>query len=294
MSDQVDFQHVWGTAVPREGFSHNFLMSAILGLAAAHIACLVPAKSDFHRHRAAVLRDQALSSALPAFAAITPGNCDALFAFAGIVAISVFALPASSDVDIGSSPITDILDFFALVRGIGVVLRNGNTLQWVQRGDLQLLIEPRGRWPVDGRSDNDALPEILTARLDDLEVLNQQTSSTIADQQCYKSAIKALRTAFETLHSSPERSSAVGVWPGLMSEAFLVELRDRRPMALAILAHYSILVHRTGRRWMCEARGTQLIEAIHQELPFQWRPAVRWPMEVTHSESLGFASELVD
>ena len=283
MSDMVDLQKIWKSAVPREGISHSFLMDAILSLSAAHLASLHHSEHKTYRKRALVLRNQALNSALPYLSTISPDNCDALFAFAGIVALSVFALPmTSSKVNsvCSCSPIDDILDFFPLIRGIGSLVRNGSTLSWINRGDLQPLIEPHGRWPIAGHPEIVSLPKDLQAKLDNLQVLNEQTSCTDNERRYYTSAIQSLKNAFGKLISIPDGRSSLFVWGGVVPDDFLLALRARRPLALTVLAHYGVLVHQANHWWWCGDRGAQLVRAIHGELPKHWQAAVRWPMEV--------------
>ena len=302
MSDATQVIEVWKEAVPRLAVANNFLMHAVLGVAAAHLAHVCPAENGLYQKRASVLRSQALQSALPCLNNLTPDNCDALFAFASMVAFSMFALPASSDAGVAPSPLDDILEFFPLVRGIGSLLRNGNMLAWIKKGDLQTLLEPRGnllnqeryclcincmkktdalpgRWPVTGQPTALLLPTNLKAELDGLEALNEQFCRD-SEQLHYRTTIEHLKTVFGTLNINPDSGNTVFVWAAIVPDGYLIALRARRPMALVILAYYGVLVHRVNNRWWCAGRGAALIGAIRQELPPQWKSAIQWPLKV--------------
>ena len=302
MSDAIHVIEVWGEAVPRLAVANNFLMHAVLGVAAAHLAHLCPAENGFYQKRASMLRNQALRSALPSFNKITTDNCDALFAFACMAAFSMFALPASSDAGVALSPLDDILEYFPLVRGIGSLLRNGNMRAWIKKGDLQTLLEPRGnlfkqersrlcinrmrktdtlpgRWPVTGQPTALFLPTNLKAQLDGLEALNEQFCRD-SERPHYRTTIEHLKTVFGTLKLNPDTRNTVFVWGALVPDGYLIALRARRPMALVILAYYGLMVHRVNSRWWCAGRGAALIGAIHQELPPLWKSAIEWPVKV--------------
>lgn len=281
MSDVAELQQIWKSAVPREGIAHGFLRDIILSLAAAHLACICPSEQVLHLRRASTLRNKALQSAVPSLAAITPANCDALFAFAGIVALSVFAFPASSDTHSVPSPVDDILDVFSLVRGVGSLVRNGNALAWINHGDLQPLIEPRGRWPVAWQPEDIFLPDNVNVRLDDLEALHGTAYCNDEERQFYAKAIKALRSVFERFINNPDGRSSLFVWGAIVPDEYLVALKARKPLALIILAHYGVLAHQAKAWWWCGNKGAHLVEAISQQLPREWQTAIQWPMEAT-------------
>ena len=302
MSDATEPIEVWEKAIPRSAVANNFLMHAVLGVAAAHLAHICPAEKGFYQQRASVLRDQAIRLALPSLNKLIPDNCNAVFAFAGMVAFSMFALPASSDAGVSLSPLDDMLQFFPLVRGIGSLLHNGNMRAWIKKGDLQTLLEPRGnfldqeryclyincfektdtlpgRWPVTGQPTALALPTNLKAGLDGLEALNEQLCRD-TERLYYRTAIELLKTQFGIIGINTDSRTTVFVWAGLVPDGYLIALRARRPMALVILAYYGLLVHLGNNRWWCAGRGAALIGAVHQELPPLWKPAIQWPLQV--------------
>ena len=267
MSDMAELQQLWKMAVPREAIPHDFLMHAILGVAAAHLAHIFPAGSHIYQKSASMHRDLALHSALPSLAKMTATNCHAVFAFAGITALSIFAFPCSSDARSVPSPVDDMLNLFPLIRGVGTVLRSGSALKWINDGELRPMLEPRGRWPVEGQPKIHILPENVQAKLDKLRVLNEQVLYSGAEQQCYTMAIKNLENAFGTFNGNVDGWTSVFVWGAVMPDDFLTALRARKPMALVILAHYGILIHRANGQWWFEGQGAQLVEAVYRDCP---------------------------
>ena len=281
LSDMAELQHAWKTAVPRVALGHNFLMDIIISLAATHLARKSPTESRDYERKAIMLRNRAMKSAMPSLAHISPSNCDALFAFTGMIALSIFAVPENAHEGSTLSPVDEIVSFFPLVRGVGNLLRSGDTLAWVSEGCLQVLIEPRGRWPVAWQKDNCLLPADLNPKMDQLDVLNEETSCKEEERQFYASAIRALRTAFGKFITNPDGRSALFVWGGIIPDELLTAMHAHEPLALVLLAHYAVLIHYAKDCWWCGDRGARLIRAIQLELPSEWWPAIQWPWEMT-------------
>jgi len=117
--------------------------------------------------------------------------------------------------------------------------------------------------------------------------LNEWNEKTIdiSLQAAYRSSIRDLRRAFETFSAISQDFGLVFVWPCAVQDKFIVQLKMKRPMALAILAHYAVLLHSISGHWWSDGRGSQLLEAICQKLPSTWQLAVSWPKQVIRGTS---------
>ena len=283
ISNSRELQRLWQLAVPREAIPHDFLMHAILGVAAAHLAHLLPNSGHDYEQRASIHRNRAMQSALPALAKVTPTNCHALFAFAGVTAFSMFALPYWAHGCSNESPVDRMLIVFSLSRGPKILLDKDNALEWIKGGEMQLMLEPRGRWLVKGKPRVHALPENIQVRFDNLMLLNELSQARSAEQGCYKTAIQKLHQTFEALRGTADDTS-VFVWVALVPDEYVRALRARKPMALIILAHWGVLLYQIRGQWWSGNRGAQMVEAIREELPAQWQSAIQWPIEITRRD----------
>ena len=150
-------------------------------------------------------------------------------------------------------------------------------------GAMNPLIERQwDDWVFVGLSSS--LNPTIRARLHELQEVNRRTTCSEAEHQCFSTAIQRLIYAYETYRYIAEDRSLVFVWTVTVPEDFVVELKARRPLALVVLAFYAVLVHSVEEQWWAKGRGKSLVEAIYEELPVEWKGAVKWPVEVVRSE----------
>lgn len=249
----------------------------------------VAASSTTSNHYYAILanshRQLALQKALSPLSRISPANCHALFAFAGVIALSAFASPTDSGPNATASPVDKILEFFPLIRGIQTVIRSA--LPWIAEGSMNPMMNRQwDRLKFEPESMPSNLSPIVGAQLHALQELNRRSMPKNDEAACFANAIDRLVSIFETYKIIAEDRSLVFVWTVSISDEFVLALQCRKPMALVILAHYAILLHSVNERWWARERGAELIRAIHQELPQEWKSAVAWPMQVIESDNL--------
>ena len=280
-SNEKEVQQIWQIVVPRAALSHDILMQAILGTAAAHLADESPSGNSAFRHAAFLHRTSAMKLALPALDQINSTNCNALFAFVGLAALSTFALPDPTE---NPSPLDHMLTVFSLGRAPKILLGTNNALEYVSSGEMQLMLRPRGRWPVTGQLQWPSLPKDTQLQLDRLKSLNERSESIDADRHCCAIAIRNLEYSFGALDGGADDTS-VFVWVAEASDDFIMAVKTRRPLALAVLAHWGVLLHCVKSQWWSGDRGARLIKSVHQALPPRWQPAIQWPMEHLQLES---------
>ncbi|KAL2176086.1 uncharacterized protein P884DRAFT_204133, partial [Thermothelomyces heterothallicus CBS 202.75] len=57
-------------------------------------------------------------------------------------------------------------------------------------------------------------------------------------------------------------------------------LSQRRPEAIAIMAHWALLLHHTRALWHVADSGTHLLRSIADFLGPSWKPWLSWPLSV--------------
>ena len=214
----------------------------------------------------------ALSSSIVDLVDTNPVNCHALFATAGIIAFLAFALQ-SPHANVPSSPVDDIAEVFALVRGISTVLR-GTCFDCIVEGKFKALLDHDWRPPVR------PLPRNLRAAFDRLAELNVTTVKSPDLSETYDTASERLQKAFATYTVIAEEKTLVFRWAVDVPGLYLSLVKRREPMALVILAYYGLLLHSIDGIWWAEGRGARLIQAIWLILPATWQPELQWLRDV--------------
>ncbi|EJT69801.1 hypothetical protein GGTG_12684 [Gaeumannomyces tritici R3-111a-1] len=116
------------------------------------------------------------------------------------------------------------------------------------------------------------------------DVIRQQVAAGDPDRDVYASAFAALATSFATVFDAdmnPRHRSAQVVfgWMYHVSDDFVARARNRRPVALAIFAHFVVLLRVLELGWMTRGWPEHLIAGIYDALSPAERLWIRWPME---------------
>ena len=267
-------QQVWRFPVLREALNFEFLMHAILALAAASLMNIHPIQRPKYEAMAKSHQTIAFQLSLPYFQKLSSANCNALFAFSNIVAPLTSAFLYDSISMVRADSLDMILDFFSVLRGIHILLECAS--DWIKEGPLAELLNRD--WSPPERK----LPQDVTGVFQYLHRKNQKVNTNADDLAVYASVILLLQKAFRTYHIIAEEPGMVLIWPINVPESYIAAIKRREPLALVILAHYSVLLHSIHDCWWLEGRGAGLLKTISQALPEEWLSSVRWPLEVVH------------
>ncbi|KAK9358854.1 hypothetical protein V1504DRAFT_459757 [Lipomyces starkeyi] len=199
----------------------------------------------------------ALSLFRPELNNITPLNCNAVFAFSGILSIFAFTSSQCTGIEQGMAPVEEILRAFSLLRGVHEILRTA--WDWIEKGQLGLLLRHQGT------STGDTVQAETRAALDYLDELNNDNLIAIS---------------FENFYTPRQQVRNAMKWPIIVPPAYIALLKSRRPMALVILAHYCVILRLLDGCWWLTGWSKKLVEEIYQSLDASWRPSIRWPFKV--------------
>ncbi|KAL4784534.1 hypothetical protein BJX76DRAFT_219340 [Aspergillus varians] len=269
---------IWRTHVPAEALSHPFLMHGILALSALHIVCtrspslpgeVSPDGRDYLQ-TAIAHQDLALALFREQLGDVNSTNGKAMFAFASITVLYAFGFPRTPEP--GSTAVGDLVQAFVLARGVQHILsRAMNTifddLIWAQ------LREVNDYEPV--------LPGETRAAIERLHTANEtctRQDPILHDSFLYQEAIDHLADLMAAVRAGLGFALACR-WVIKLQPAFLDRLRDRRPLALTILAHFCALFPRFQDVWFGAEWGTRVVREIWYTLDDQWRPLIHECME---------------
>ena len=274
----------WQIAVPREALTYHFLMHALLAISAVHLMHMCPSKQHIYEEAATRHRNLALTSSVPFLNTITPINCHALFALSSIVSVLSLIFPHPSPptgLGLPSDPLDTTLEFFMVIRGVKTVLSSAQ--EWIAQGPLATLTQYNWQPSLVPLADD------VKAAFERLESRMEGAAEEPALCEAYARAIQRLKVAFQTDKVIRDEPGLAFTWPVLVPERYVMELGNRKPMALAVLGHYAVLLHSNNGTWWLEGRGRLLLDTVLQLLPSEWLSAVDWPRE-TMEKSWDFPS----
>jgi hypothetical protein len=134
------------------------------------------------------------------------------------------------------------------------------------------------RYPQD---EDDKSLEYLTQHLLNMPLL--KSSTTVEEMEAYSDAITRLRKllAAATLASDmASKRTLSSIWLVTVAETFIRLLKEQRPPAVIILAHYCLLLKRCEECWYMEHRAHDLFEAVRQGLSEEWVVYIKHPLRV--------------
>lgn len=271
--------------MPREALSHPYFLRIILASSAFHLAYLHPEK----RHSYLLLASKHENQAVRGVRAVLSGpvnstNCHALYGTTIFIVVCKFAtFPSCKDHQVHgcSMPIQALLDIFSLANGISAVIRSPEGGA-IRTGPLKELFA------------RNVFPSLPSARLQELSEhlpeLRRRIDSEFLDskiKQALLSAMDSLSKSMATGINAPKLSvppeiRALFWWPMLVQNEFVDLAASSHPLALAILAHYSILLcWGETRFWFFEGWAQALIHTIVDKVRGSpWEDLVDWPLRV--------------
>lgn len=280
-----DQHELWQIQVVQLGFQHEFLLRGILAVAALHLSYLRPNRQESLALRASTHQSIAVRSFHEALNRVDPSNCVAIFAFSCIIVALTFATPPTP-VEEGEGGVRkEILDWFYMVRGCNSVLQS----QWetLSRSFLAPLLK-KGMMHETAASysvrDSDRVTDLLRLCSRGENNMAEDRETTNA----YALAIHELLNAYTQVSILTERKQdfvpVIFVWPIAIPQSYLRLLGERKPEAMVILAHYSVLLARVDDQWYMKGWARYLVKQVETALGEEWAPWLLWPKEMTGAQ----------
>ena len=277
LSDRPASHRLWRIEAPQVALQHDFFMRGILAISALHLAWLRPDKQDHFSHVAARQQDAALSSFRSIMSSIGESNCDAFFGLSSLIVVYGFASPKASD-SLGMFNYSgqDSDEWLPLIRGVNSILQS--VWLWVKKGRLSGLLHDHEQEPP--RTD---LPAVLKDQLANLESMVESAGEGEDAMNAYREALNYLRSCFVRINNRPPYECEVSIaflWPVMVPQEYISLVNKRKPQALIILAHYSVILHHLDDYWWMRGWAKHIIDSIDHELNDDWRYWITWPQQV--------------
>ena len=269
ISGSVEGLLVWRDLVPQLALEHDFILHGLLAVSSLHLALSDPTHPPAHSSLA--LRHYAAGLVLfyPHLNTVTPGNVSSLFTFACLVSLYAWGLPHTSHSPINA--LLEIQEVFTLNRGVAVIVRSGS--EWLEQGPFRHLLLPKPINPWKPLSFE--VEDALTA----LAKRNYEQTTDARLRNVYARAIGILRHCFRLLEERPGLSMTVLPFPITVEPEFPIAMAERKPMALAILAHYGVVLHRLGGHVWLKGWGREVVDSIEGAVGSEWQECIAWPIE---------------
>ncbi|KAK4097269.1 hypothetical protein N658DRAFT_434380 [Parathielavia hyrcaniae] len=275
----------WRDDVVQQGLACDYVMRAVLAVSALHLAYHRPDRRDFYIEEGILLHQKASRSAMRVMA-VAAGDGDKmdkhqaaeLFLFSVLTFFFALAAPRRSHPDgtffIGDSGVPDWA--FLLSGGKSVLAVLG------ERG-LETFARPflrygRGRW--------DAQRAIIEARSGEpplLDPLRARIAAAVSDPgllRTYAYAVDELELAL-VVRQDPGATRDVldaMVWLWMVSDSFVPLLKVSAQEAVAIFAHYCVLLKHHESHWWLQGWGDHVMARAHEILDEEHRAWIEWPI----------------
>lgn len=272
MSRSPELTTVWRTAVTELGLQNDFVLSAIMSIAARHLSRRRPSEQTYYEDIASKLQQRSLETfkdaeILPHVAA---ANCDSMFIFSSLIWTNCLATRKKPG---DKLHILSAANWLTLLRGVTAVARSAKS--WLPSGILAPMLPPMRRWDkIDTPSEADEQLNRLTILVSHVEDAERRL--------LYTKAITDLQKAF-SIYSSLDKGdcniSIIFQWCAQLSEEYVGLLMSCDPEALVIFAHFAVLMSKALPCWWLEGRVEWLLASIHSHLGECHRIWIQWPIE---------------
>lgn len=299
ISPHDNLRRMWQYDIPYQAKTHSFLMHNILSTSAHHLSCAYARPSQWqkegapevspangaswqlwhsNRYERFALEQQRLAfqTFIPSLRAPTVHNQDALCAASALISLNSLASTQnryhSPTLQFQqSSPIDDWLEISMLVRGVDAVIKTASTS--IRDGALQPLLRHRrvesfgdnSGWDLESQVRCSVPPHVLSA-LDALAPAIDQCLSGEADRKVLHAALWRLRISFAIVLVNPDHEAIVMVWSNLLDTRFFPFVKRREPMALVLLAYWTVAIRTFRARWFIGGLSITILRHIAEYL----------------------------
>lgn len=269
-SDSTDLDGMLELA-SREALRVPYLMDELLALAAAHKSTLPGEDGDWYRNESIRLQNRALKQFGTDRPEIAGEKPLASFTFSALLGIHTLFDTFSFGTDLPTI-LDKLVQCIELHHGIRVIAsQTWDTVRPLLHGQ-------------NPDTPGHITTEFITAIGTECDGLHDRLRGSDISQstlQIYHDTVKILQYLFDSVRASHSRIfAAVQEWPVRVSQEYISLLRQRRPEALVVLAHYAVLLHYAREFWAVGSSGKFLIRSITGHLGVYWADWLAWPNQV--------------
>lgn len=284
-STEANSTEPWHSDIQKIAFDNDALLNSILAIAALHTAKCNPQDSEaIHVYRKYL--DLAVREHSNDVARLNELNADATCLTSSLIRLAAFAVLQERPLVPYSPPI----QWLETTRGAGNVFREAwkfiedddSSIAQMAVNRTPLLKDPEALFQESSRQD--LLHLLQGTRIERMlegwsEEIEEAYSSTI-------SYIGSVQSMIEGGEDPPTVCRILLLFPYLVKRGFIDLVKEQRPRALVILAHYFGLLTRFKFIWFISDTGSREVHAILAFLPDEWHGLMAWPLQMLAKEPL--------
>lgn len=260
---------LWKQTIPNLAAQFSFLFHGLCACSAFHLAYLNSAQQSHFMIKGLKHQTEALPQFQHAVANINSSNAEAIFAFAHLLIVSVFASERGSSRThyfIDRTSENHIPTWLHILRGACAMLREYPELR-----------EGSMKWLVAIWLDHDArfseLDNTISSTL--LAIIPSPDSRNAwsePDTEVYIDTASKLAIAFKYVETRENLTfwDILQAWPLKFSDQFMIMVDRKHPGALLILGHYCRLLKRLDSVWFVEGSALRLFQYVLSEIGSYW------------------------
>lgn len=111
------------------------------------------------------------------------------------------------------------------------------------------------------------------------QLRSRELDQAVIDKYCESINVLQYLLDSSQASASDRRIGVVQEWLVRVPYEYLTDLRQRRPEAIVILAHYAVLLHQARHYWAVGEAGSFLIQEIGSYLGDYWADWLAWPQQ---------------
>jgi hypothetical protein len=270
---------LWQTVIPRLSLRHPSLRHGLLALSALQIAGTSTSPGRKWRYLVSAREHQSHALAgisLDGMQDLTTAQCNATFALCCVLLVFSFAYCLIDD-DLKDEEQPDILDEFLEVFELTrwLVGAMSMTMERVAVGELYPLINPEKTRPT--------MPDMSQLVVSTLRRQNESEAQLDSshEKDVYDKAIEHLQSSLEQLMNGGEPKDYAFCWTFRVPVRYQDLVRERKPFALVILAHYAVILHYLRDSWWMGDWGIRILREVDACLEPKFRHLISWPIDAT-------------
>ncbi|KAH8595310.1 hypothetical protein B0O99DRAFT_709504 [Bisporella sp. PMI_857] len=255
-------QDLWQKDIPFEARSYPLLMHGLLSVASLHLALLEPKNKLAYRIRALYHHNVGLQLFNSQICYLSSGNSHALFGFAFMLVIWVYASPEENK---NALQLKDILDLLDLVRGCKAVfeLQSGAILSSRFGSFIEFQY-----WKRPARLELELSPAVQRT----LQYLRTKAIDTI-----HITAIDDLERLLKRSITEPHYMRAGVAWVAVVTDTYWIRLKSYEPVAMLIFAHYAMLLQwYEDQRWWMAGWPERVLQTVSDALQDTDKTSLGW------------------
>jgi Fungal specific transcription factor domain len=262
-------QSVWTDYVTDLAFENDLVLHGLLSLSALHLALCGISKRK-HTLLAIQYHDMGLSLFRPYLSNITEHNYDAMFAFNCMVMLYAFGIQRCSESTTNTiAKIHQILTLFSNAKSV-----TKSHIETLRSSRWSVLMLPEPFPSADQRLPDEI--EMMLAKL-----IQCVTATTASQAATYISTIQSLRYVLILMSTKRPGQVTLVIFTVMVPPQYWDMVKDRDPLALAILANYAVTLHwLTDNIWL-EGWGKETVDAVCEALSPEWHDCISWAVGET-------------